>query len=131
MAELPSRQCLRVPSGARTALYMSLIRHHQSGRPDALFRDPFSAAVVAELAGSSELEGLAAGLGATPESALVSARDDVADWLVGYGWAGSYDKGLCGPPRVRSPLPAASCVLAREELFPVWGYGSGWASRSG
>jgi methyltransferase (TIGR00027 family) len=58
-----------VPPGvARTALYMSLIRNHESGRPDALFRDPFSAAVVAELAGSRELEELAAGLGATPDS---------------------------------------------------------------
>jgi len=53
---------------ARTALYMSLIRHRESGRPDALFRDPFSGAVVAELAGLPELEELAAGLGATPES---------------------------------------------------------------
>jgi methyltransferase (TIGR00027 family) len=69
MAELPMRQRCGVPSGvARTALYMSLIRHHESGRPGALLRDPFSSAVVAELAGSHELEELAAGLGATPDS---------------------------------------------------------------
>jgi methyltransferase (TIGR00027 family) len=69
MDELSSQQHFRVPSGVgRTALFMSLIRHRESGRPDALFRDPFSDAVVAELAGSPELEELAAGLGATPES---------------------------------------------------------------
>jgi methyltransferase (TIGR00027 family) len=66
-APLPQR--FGVPSGvARTALYMSLIRDHESRRPDALFRDPFSAVVVAELAGSRELAELAAGLGATPDS---------------------------------------------------------------
>jgi len=69
VAEPASRQRFRVPSGvARTAMYMSLIRHRESGRPDALFRDPFSEAVVAELAGLPELEELAAGLGATPQS---------------------------------------------------------------
>jgi methyltransferase (TIGR00027 family) len=69
VTDLPLHQRSGVPSGvARTALYMSLIRHHESGRPDALFRDPFSAAVVAELAGSPELEELTAGLGATPDS---------------------------------------------------------------
>jgi O-methyltransferase involved in polyketide biosynthesis len=47
---------------------MSLIRNHESGRPDALFRDPFSASVIAELAGSRELAELASGLGATPGS---------------------------------------------------------------
>jgi methyltransferase (TIGR00027 family) len=49
-------------------MYMSLIRHHESGRPDALFRDPLAEALVAELAGSRALEELAAGLGATPDS---------------------------------------------------------------
>jgi methyltransferase (TIGR00027 family) len=69
VAEVPSHQQFGVPLGvARTALYMSFIRHHESERPDALFRDPFSATVVAELAGSNELEELAAGLGATPDS---------------------------------------------------------------
>lgn len=69
MAEAPSRQRFRVPPGvARTALYMSLIRHRESGRPDALFCDPFSEAVAAELAGLPELEELAAGLGTTPDS---------------------------------------------------------------
>jgi methyltransferase (TIGR00027 family) len=49
-------------------MYMSLIRHHESGRADALFRDPFSEAVTAELARSQELGELAAGLGAAPDS---------------------------------------------------------------
>jgi hypothetical protein len=65
VADLPLHQRFGVPAGvARTALYMSLIRQHESGRRDALFRDPFSGTVVAELAGSRELEELAAGLGA-------------------------------------------------------------------
>jgi methyltransferase (TIGR00027 family) len=69
VAEVPSHQRFGVPSGvARTAMYMSLIRDHESRRPDALFRDPFSAAVVAELAGSQELDELAVGLGGTLES---------------------------------------------------------------
>jgi methyltransferase (TIGR00027 family) len=69
VAEPASWQRFRVPSGvARTAMCMSLIRHRESGRLDALFHDPFSEAVVAELAGLPELEELAAGLGATPES---------------------------------------------------------------
>jgi len=69
VADPPLHQRSGVPSGvARTALYMSLIRDHESGRPDALFRDPFSAAVVAEFTGSRELAELAAGLGTTPDS---------------------------------------------------------------
>jgi methyltransferase (TIGR00027 family) len=66
---------LRALSGvARTALYMSLIRQHESRRPDALFRDPLSEALAAELAGSAELEELASALGATGES-LTDALD--------------------------------------------------------
>jgi hypothetical protein len=44
----------------------------------------------------------------------------------------SCDYGLCGLPRVRSLLSAASLlVLVGEELFPVPGFGSGWAGRRG
>lgn len=69
MTDLPPGRSLQALSGvARTALYMSLIRQHESRRPDALFRDPLSEALVAELAGSPELEELASGLGATSES---------------------------------------------------------------
>jgi len=45
-------------------MYMSLIRHHESGRPDALFRDPFAEVVTTRLAGTPELAELATGLGA-------------------------------------------------------------------
>ena len=38
---------------------------------------------------------------------------------------------LCGLPKVRSALPVVSLVLAREELSPVWGCGSGWGGRHG
>lgn len=54
-----------IPSGiGRTAMYMSLIRHRESGRPDALFRDPFAEVVTTRLAGTPELAELATGLGA-------------------------------------------------------------------
>jgi O-methyltransferase involved in polyketide biosynthesis len=54
-----------IPSGiGRTAMYMSLLRHHGSGRPDALLRDPFAEVVSTRLAGTPELAELATGLGA-------------------------------------------------------------------
>jgi len=69
MTDLPPWRSLQALSGvARTALYMSLIRQHENRRLDALFRDPLSEALVAELVGSPELEELASGLGATSES---------------------------------------------------------------
>jgi methyltransferase (TIGR00027 family) len=65
----PEPQQLDIPSGvARTAMYMSLIRHYESQRPDALFHDPFAEVVVAALAGTPEIDELAAGLGVAADS---------------------------------------------------------------
>ncbi|MFI5606611.1 SAM-dependent methyltransferase [Amycolatopsis sp. NPDC051903] len=49
-------------------MYMSLLRHYESQRPDALFTDPFADVVVAALAGTPELDELAAGHGVAAES---------------------------------------------------------------
>lgn len=69
MEEVPSPQRAGIPRGVpRTALYMTLIRDHESRRPNALFHDRFSAEVVAALAGTSELEQVAVGLGTTARS---------------------------------------------------------------
>jgi methyltransferase (TIGR00027 family) len=73
-SDLPGRSLQALSGVARTALYMSLIRQHESRRPDALFRDPLSEALVAELASSPGFDELASGLGATRES-----LDDVLD----------------------------------------------------
>jgi methyltransferase (TIGR00027 family) len=69
MAERPVGGRPGMPPGLpRTAVYMSLIRDHESRRPDALFRDPFSQEVVAALAGTREMDEVTAGLGATADS---------------------------------------------------------------
>jgi methyltransferase (TIGR00027 family) len=69
VVDLPARLPLDIPSGvARTAMYMSLIRHHESRRPDALFHDPFADVVVAALAGTPEMDELAAGHGVAADS---------------------------------------------------------------
>ena len=69
MVDLPPSRRFDIPSGvARTAMYMSLVRNHESRRPDALFHDPFSEVVVAELAGTPEMDELAAGFGVAADS---------------------------------------------------------------
>jgi methyltransferase (TIGR00027 family) len=69
MVDLSSSRRLDIPSGvARTAMYMSLLRNHEARRPDALFHDPFSEVVVAELAGTPEMDELAAGFGVAADS---------------------------------------------------------------
>jgi methyltransferase (TIGR00027 family) len=69
MVDLPPSRRLDIPSGvARTAMYMSLVRNHESRRPDALFHDPFSDVVVAALAGTPEMDELAAGFGVAADA---------------------------------------------------------------
>jgi len=59
-----------------------------------------------------------------------SARSE-ADLSAGALADVSCEYELCGLPGVRGPLPAAPPVLAREELCPARGCGSGWGRRGG
>jgi hypothetical protein len=109
-----------IPSGiGRTAMYMSLIRHHESGRPDALFRDPFAEVVTTRLAGTPELAALAtlaarraADVPARRQSqgtTFLSARDDLVGWLGGHRWSAEVQAGsdpAIGHGRAGPPSPS-------------------------
>jgi methyltransferase (TIGR00027 family) len=69
LGETAVPQDVRISAGmSRTALFMTLIRDHESRRPAALFRDPFSEAVATVLAGTPDLDQITAALGATAGS---------------------------------------------------------------